>query len=59
MLQQEAVTQFRGQFRGELIEPGDARYESARQVYNAMISREVCRPIAITVRKPEPKHVQP
>jgi UDP-N-acetylenolpyruvoylglucosamine reductase len=40
MLQQDAVTQFRGQFRGELIEPGDARYESARQVYNAMISRK-------------------
>ena len=40
MLQQDAVTQFRGQFRGELIEPEDARYESARKVYNAMISRK-------------------
>ena len=40
MLQQDAVAQFRGQFRGELIEPEDARYESARQVYNAMISRK-------------------
>ena len=34
------MTQFRGQFRGELIEPEDARYEGARQVYNAMISRK-------------------
>ncbi len=40
MLQQDAVAQFRGQFRGELIEPGDARYEDARQVYNHMISRK-------------------
>ena len=40
MLQPDAVTQFRGQFRGELIEPEDARYEGARQVYNGMISRQ-------------------
>ncbi len=40
MLHADAVTQFRGQFRGELIEPEDARYEGARQVYNAMISRK-------------------
>ena len=40
MLQQNAVAQFRGQFRGELIEPEDARYEDARQVYNHMISRK-------------------
>ena len=40
MLQQNAVEQFRGQFRGELIEPEDARYEDARQVYNHMISRK-------------------
>jgi hypothetical protein len=33
-MQQEAVTQFKGQFRGELIEPTDARYEEARKVYN-------------------------
>jgi FAD/FMN-containing dehydrogenase len=40
MLQQDTVDQFRGQFRGELIEPKDARYEEARKVYNAMISRK-------------------
>jgi len=28
-----------GQFRGELIRPGDAPYESARKVYNAMIDK--------------------
>ena len=39
-MQQEAVTQFKGQLRGELIEPTDARYEDARKVYNAMISRK-------------------
>lgn len=40
MLNPDAVNQFRGQFRGELIEPQDARYEAARQVYNGMISRK-------------------
>src|SRR5712691_8294963 len=39
-MKQEAITQFRGQLRGELIEPADARYEEARKVYNAMISRK-------------------
>jgi len=37
---QEAITEFRGLIRGELIEPGDTRYEEARQVYNGMISRK-------------------
>jgi FAD binding domain/Berberine and berberine like len=35
----EAITQFKSQLRGELIEPTDARYDEARKVYNAMISR--------------------
>ncbi len=39
-MEQEAVTQFKGQLRGELIEPTDARYEEARKVYNAMISKK-------------------
>ena len=39
-MQQEAITQFKGQLRGELIEPTDTRYEEARKVYNAMISRK-------------------
>jgi hypothetical protein len=43
-MEQEAVTQFRSQLRGELIEPADPRYEDARKVYNAMISR---RPLLI------------
>ena len=38
-MHQEAVAQFRSQLRGELIEPADARYDDARKVYNAMISR--------------------
>ncbi len=28
-----------GQFRGELIEPSDKRYDEARKVYNAMIDK--------------------
>lgn len=39
-MQQEAITQFKSQLRGELIEPTDARYDEARKVYNAMISRK-------------------
>jgi len=39
-MQQEAVNQFKGQLRGELIEPTDANYDEARKVYNAMISRK-------------------
>jgi FAD binding domain/Berberine and berberine like len=39
-MEQEAVVQFRDQLRGDLIEPTDVRYEKAREVYNAMISRK-------------------
>jgi FAD/FMN-containing dehydrogenase len=39
-MQREAVTQLKGQLRGDLIEPSDARYEEERKVYNAMISRK-------------------
>jgi FAD/FMN-containing dehydrogenase len=31
--------EFRAAFRGELIEPGDERYDEARSVYNGMIDR--------------------
>src|SRR5438552_3940271 len=40
MFQQDAITQFRGQLRGELIEPGDPQYAEARKVYNGMIDRK-------------------
>src|SRR3954471_13371774 len=40
MLTPEAVTQFRAQFRGTVIEPQDAPYDEARKVYNGMISRK-------------------
>ena len=36
---QQAITEFRGQFRGAVIEPEDAAYEEARKVYNGMIDR--------------------
>ncbi len=41
-MQQEAVTQLKAQFRGQLIEPTDACYDETRKVYNAMISRKPC-----------------
>ena len=37
---EQAITDFRGQFRGAVIEPADAGYEEARQVYNRMIDRK-------------------
>ncbi|MHB8653569.1 MAG: FAD-binding oxidoreductase [Terriglobia bacterium] len=33
------LTPLRSRFRGELIQPGDASYDSARKVYNAMIDK--------------------
>ena len=37
---EQAITEFRGQFRGAVIEPGDAGYDQARKVYNRMIDRK-------------------
>ena len=34
-----AIAQLKGAFRGDLIQPGDATYDSARKVYNAMIDK--------------------
>src|SRR5450432_3034863 len=39
-MQQQDVSEFKGQLRGELIEPTDARYDKEREVYNAMIDRK-------------------
>jgi FAD/FMN-containing dehydrogenase len=36
---QQAITEFRGQFRGVVIEPQDSGYDEARKVYNGMIDR--------------------
>lgn len=36
----EAIVQFRAQLRGELIEPGNSGYDTARKVYNAMIDKK-------------------
>ncbi len=35
----QSLEQFRGMFRGEIIQPGDAAYETARQVYNGMVDK--------------------
>ena len=40
VMKQEAVLEFKSQLRGEVIEPTDPRYDEARKVYNAMISRK-------------------
>ncbi|HEU5022537.1 MAG TPA: FAD-binding oxidoreductase [Bryobacteraceae bacterium] len=36
---QDVILEFRGQFRGAVIEPADAAYDAERKVYNAMIDR--------------------
>src|SRR5437016_7258300 len=36
---EQAITEFRGQFRGTVIEPQDAGYDEGRKVYNGMIDR--------------------
>src|SRR5579862_2197767 len=40
MMNDVAIATFRASLRGELIEPGDAGYDAARKVYNAMIDRK-------------------
>ena len=37
---QEAIQEFRGQFRGTVLEPGDAGFDETRKVYNGMIDRK-------------------
>jgi FAD/FMN-containing dehydrogenase len=39
MINEATVQAFRAQIRGELIQPGDANYNQARKVYNAMIDK--------------------
>lgn len=39
MLSEERVQALKDSLRGELIEPGEAEYDAARKVYNAMIDR--------------------
>ncbi len=39
-MQQEDISEFKSQLRGDLIEPTDVRYEEERKVYNAMIDRK-------------------
>jgi len=39
MLAEQTINEFRTHLRGELIQPGDATYDEARKVYNAMIDK--------------------
>src|ERR1700740_3846466 len=39
MLNEANLEAFKGQLRGTLIQQGDAAYDEARKVYNAMIDR--------------------
>ena len=43
-LDSDALSELREGFRGDVIEPGDARYDETRQVFNGMFDR---RPAAI------------
>jgi hypothetical protein len=43
---QSSLRTLKGTLRGDLIEPGDARYDEVRKVYNAMIDK---RPLAIAM----------
>ena len=38
-LDKQAVSDFKGSLRGELIQPGDDRYDESRQLYNGMIDK--------------------
>src|SRR5213592_4718663 len=40
MLNENAVTVFKANLRGQLTEPGDKDYDEARKVYNAMIHKK-------------------
>ena len=40
MLTEANIAAFKAGLRGELIAPGDAAYDEARKVYNAMIDRK-------------------
>src|SRR5271167_3632903 len=36
---EQSIDQLKSSFRGDLIQPGDVGYESARKVYNGMIDK--------------------
>jgi FAD/FMN-containing dehydrogenase len=39
VLDGDAIAQLRGEFRGEIVEPGDPSYDELRQVFNGMYDR--------------------
>ena len=40
MLNDNSIADFKANFRGRLIQPGDADYDDARKVYNGMIHKK-------------------
>src|SRR6476659_1814311 len=40
MLNEDSITQLKGNLRGRLIQPGDTDYDEARAVYNGMIHKK-------------------
>lgn len=39
VVEEDVINEFRARLRGELLQPGDERYEEARKVYNGMIDK--------------------
>ena len=39
-LQKSSIDEFKAHFRGDVLLPGDAGYDEARQIWNAMIDRK-------------------
>jgi hypothetical protein len=40
-LEEKAVLELRASFRGELIRPGDAGYDTARKVFNFHVNQNI------------------
>jgi hypothetical protein len=46
VLDGSALDQLRGEFRGEIVEPGDPAYDELRIVFNGMFDRRPLSPVS-------------